>query len=161
MVLEITAQGLIAFGLAAALLVMFSTMDIKTRRVPNDIVAMALMIGLLTGVVTGHLLNQIYLHLVAISIAFLFTIPLFYRGAIGGADAKTVLLVACISPGFEFGQLGDVVFEGILGVLVPLLVMFIIGILYRKKQVEPDDRPIPLIPFLLVGYLLVQLLAFI
>ncbi|MDF1538012.1 MAG: hypothetical protein P1Q69_03825 [Candidatus Thorarchaeota archaeon] len=159
MVLEVTAQGIVAFGLAVGLLVMVGTMDIKTRKVSNDIMAIAIAIGSLTGIVTGHLLDQAFLHLIAFIVTLLLVIPLFYKGAIGGADTKTVMLLAVISPGFEFGQYSDPIFEGILGVLVPLLVMFVMGSIYSKKKVSTDSRRTPLIPFLFIGYLIVQLLV--
>ena len=157
MVLEITSQGVAAFGFAVGVFLLFSYMDLKERKVQNRIVVAAFIIGLSLSLISGHFLDHLYLHLAAICISLL-TIPLFYIGTIGGADLKIIVLLQFVSPGYEFGHYGDFLYEATLGVLFPLIVMFVLGILYSEKKA--DSKPTPLIPFLFVGYLLVQLLVF-
>ncbi|MHA1905706.1 MAG: prepilin peptidase [Candidatus Thorarchaeota archaeon] len=159
MALEISVQGILAFGLVVALLTVFSLMDLKTRKVPNEVMSMSFALGLLMSIVTGHLIDQLYLHLVGIFLAVVFAIPLFYMNAIGGADVKTVILLQFISPGLELGTFAEFVTEGMIGVFAILLSMLALGLLYSRSEGKIDRKQTPLIPFLFVGYLLMQFIV--
>ncbi|MHA2423914.1 MAG: prepilin peptidase [Candidatus Thorarchaeota archaeon] len=159
MAVEITIQGLLAFSLAVALLMFFSLMDLKTRKVPNEVMSMSFALGVLMSIVTGHLIDQLYLHLVGIIFAVVFAIPLFYMNAIGGADVKTVILLQFISPGLELGTFTEFVTEGMIGVFALLLSMLVLGLLYSRREEKIDRKRTPLIPFLFVGYLVMQLIV--
>jgi Flp pilus assembly protein protease CpaA len=134
-------------------------MDFKTRKVSNELMTMSLALGVLMGIVTGHLIDQLYLHLVGIFIAVVFAVPLFYMNAFGGADVKTVILLQFISPGLELGTYAEFVTEGMIGVFTPMLFMLVLGLLYSRSEGKIDGKKTPLIPFLLVGYILMQLIV--
>jgi Flp pilus assembly protein protease CpaA len=159
MAVEITIQGVMAFGLTVSLLTLFSIMDLKTRRVSNEVMIMSLSLGVLMNIVTGHLLDQLYLHLVGVFIAIVFVVPLFYMNTLGGADVKAVILLQFISPGLELGTFEEFITEGMIGVFIPLLFMLVLGLLYSRSDRKIDTEKTPLIPFLLVGYLLMQLIV--
>ncbi|MFW9849946.1 MAG: prepilin peptidase [Candidatus Thorarchaeota archaeon] len=159
MAVEITMQGIMAFGLSVSLLTLFSLMDIKTRKVSNELMTISLAVGVLMSIVTGHLLDQLYLHLVGIFLAVIFAVPLFYMNAFGGADVKTMILLQFISPGLELGNFAEFLAEGMIGVFVPLLFMLVLGLVYSKRGGKTDRDKTPLIPFLFVGYLLMQLIV--
>jgi len=159
MAVEITIQGIMAFGLSVSLLTLFSLMDLKTRKVSNELMTISLALGVLMSIVTGHLLDQLYLHLVGIFLAMVFAAPLFYMNAFGGADVKTVILLQFISPGLELGTFAEFVTEGMMGVFIPLLFMLVLGLLYSRSRGKIASDTTPLIPFLFLGYLLMQLIV--
>lgn len=160
MTLEVTVVGIVALSFTMAILILFSIMDLLTRRVRNGFAAAAILFGIALGYANGHLTSQILLHITAVIFVTVFVIVLFRMGAIGGADAKAALAIAAISPGIEFGVYENVFFEAVIGGGLQLVVMLILGYLYQMKEKDnPERKPAPLIPFLLIGYLLVQLLA--
>ena len=121
-------------------------------------------IGFIIVVLTGHLLNQFALHISSIVFVLIVSYVLFRQGSIGGADAKSLLLIAITSPGVELGDWGNPLFEGIIAGGLEMFVMLLLGTLYwrtKASQSEEDTQIPPLIPFLLIGYLVIQLLAFV
>ena len=74
---------------------------------------------------------------------------------------KSILLIACISPGIEFGVYENLFLEVSIGCLIPVLLMLILGYVYYRKKAEDNTRTTPLIPFLLIGFVAVQLFALI
>ncbi len=156
-----TLQGIVTFAYVLGILVTFSHLDIRARRVPNKVIGITIIASTILGILTGHILAYLLLHLIAVILMICVATVLFKLDAIGGADAKTLVVIAWTSPGMEFATYDNLVFEALIGGLVPLLIMFILGYLYSKKSVTTDSRPTPLIPFLLAGFLLMQVLALI
>jgi hypothetical protein len=76
-------------------------------------------------------------------------------GSIGGADVKILFTVALLSPGFELGDWSQPLLEVIIGLGGEMIVMLLGGYLYWRRQ-SKEGSP-PLIPMLLLGYLIVQL----
>ncbi len=161
MTVEITFSGIASFVYVVVVLFIFSKMDLKDRHVPNQLMGAGMGIGIVLALLTGHLIEQLVLHIMAIVLSLLIGAVLFRLKAIGGADAKSVLLIACISPGIEFGAYENLVLEASIGCLIPVLLMLILGYVYYKKKPENDTRTTPLIPFLLIGFVVVQLFALI
>ena len=166
MVLDPIISASMAFLAAILLLSLYSIMDIRNRRVPNRVLLTGGLIGIAIVILTGHLYSHLILHLSGISTMCLLSYFLFKTGAIGGADLKALVTISIISPGVEFSIWENVVFEGILAACIQILIMLILGYLYwvmnqrRNKLVDEVKTP-PLIPMLLIGYILVQFLAFI
>lgn len=159
MALEITVARLIAFACIVAILTICSILDLRERRVSNEIIIVGLIVGLVLDIASGHIISAFPLHLIALSFATILVVILFRIGAIGGADAKSVVIVSLVSPGIEFSTMENQIFEGILGCAIMLFIMFLFGYIYQVMKKDSHNRATPLIPFLLVGYLAMQLLA--
>lgn len=159
MTLSITLAGMSAFLFISVLLLVFSVFDLRSRRVPNEFVAIGVVLGVIIGTVTGHLYEQLLMHIISIVLALFLGYSLFRIGAIGGADAKSLLLIALVSPGIEFTAYENWIYEATVGGLVPPLFMLLCGYLCSRRGFMIERRRTPLIPFLLVGYLFLQVIA--
>jgi len=85
---------------------------------------------------------------------------LFRVGAFGGADVKTVVTIAILSPGVEFGDWSQPILEGIIAsglLLVAVLLVASVFSQYRRKQEKTSVTP--LLPIMIGAYLAIQLLA--
>ena len=159
MVLDLSLASIVHFIMIISLLVVYSILDLRYRRVKNELVVSGVVVGFIISIFTGHFVASIVLH----TTALLLTIPLAYilfrLGSIGGADVKISFIVSLFSPGLELGDWNQPVLEAILGLGGELLVMLLGGYLYwRIKGANKENVP-PLLPFLLLGYLVVQLFA--
>ena len=159
MVLDLSLASIVHFIMIISLLVVYSILDLRYRRVKNELVVSGVVVGFIISIFTGHFVASIVLH----TTALLLTIPLAYilfrLGSIGGADVKILFIVSLFSPGLELGDWNQPVLEAILGLGGELLVMLLGGYLYwRIKGANKENVP-PLLPFLLLGYLVVQLFA--
>lgn len=133
---------------------------------PNRVLLTGGLVGIAIVILTGHLYSHLILHLSGISAMCLLSYFLFKIGAIGGADLKALVTISIISPGVEFSIWEYVVLEGILAASIQILIMLILGYLYwimnkRENNLVDEAKTTPLIPMLLIGYILVQLIAFI
>ncbi|MGD2072399.1 MAG: hypothetical protein PVG65_02800, partial [Candidatus Thorarchaeota archaeon] len=113
--------------------------------------------GVTVNGLSGHFHENLYLHLFALGFTLSISYILFKLGAFGGADAKSVITVAIISPGFEFVMWENPLMEAILAAGIEVLVMLLLGHLWwhRDNKYDKETVPPPLIPLLLVGYMLV------
>ena len=91
----------------------------------------------------------------------IFAIPISYAlfrlGAFGGADAKALISLALISPGFEFTFWVNPLTEAIIATGIEVIFMLSLGYLwwYQVKKRNENPLPPPLIPLLLIGYLFI------
>lgn len=159
MVLDLSLVSIVNFITIISLLVVYSILDLRYKSVKNELVLVGFIIGGTISVFTGHFVTSVVLH----ATALLLTIPLVYilfrLGSIGGADAKVLFIVSLFSPGIELGNWNQPVLEAILGLGGELLIMLLGGYLYwRVKRNEEESTP-PLLLFLLVGYLAIQIFA--
>ncbi|MFW9918636.1 MAG: prepilin peptidase [Candidatus Thorarchaeota archaeon] len=161
MSLEVTLAGLIAFSFTTLVLLLYSVLDIRTRRISNEIMALGITVALVIGVLTNHLLEMPFLHLGGFIVSVILGYSLFRLKSIGGADAKALILIAISSPGVEFTSFESIVFESILGSLFPVLIMLLFGYLAYRWKPADEHKKTPLMPFLLCGYLILQVLAFV
>lgn len=164
MALEFTLPTVSSFIMAIVLLCAYSWMDLKDRRVANRIVLIGGIVGFGLVMVTGHIIERSILHLTAVTFMFLISYLMFRLNALGGADVKSLITVAIISPGIEFATWDNPVFEAVIGAGMGLFLMLLLGFVYWKSTSKPDSdvrRATPLIPMLLIAYLFVQLLALI
>jgi Flp pilus assembly protein protease CpaA len=159
MVLEITEARLLAFACVVVILTIYSILDLRERRVSNDVIISGIIIGLILDAASGHIISALPLHLIALSFTSIMALGLFRLGAIGGADAKSVVTVSLVSPGIEFSMMENQIFEGIVGCAIMLFIMFLLGHIYQVMKKDRPSPTTPLIPFLLMGYLVIQLLA--
>jgi len=159
MALALTEMSVISFVIVIALLVIYSVLDIKDRKVRNEIVFGGLIVGSVISLFTGHFLHYPELHLTAILLVIPISYILFRLGSIGGADVKVLFTIALLSPGIEFGEWGQQMLEAIIGLGGELVIMLLGGYIYWRSK-DRETTP-PLIPILLIGYVFVQLFALI
>jgi Flp pilus assembly protein protease CpaA len=90
---------------------------------------------------------------------------LFRIGAIGGADVKALLIVAILSPGIQLAMWDSPILEALVGGGMELFIMLSLGYAYTKRpsslrsNSDARVRTVPLIPLLLLGYILIQILS--
>lgn len=150
-------SSLLAFTVTLLLLIIYSAFDVRERKVPNQLLLVGGIIGIAVSFISGHFYENLLLHLFAL----VFTIPisyiLFKIGAFGGADVKALISVAIISPGFEFLISMNPLIEVIIAAGIELVTMLSLGYIwwFQAKNRSKDALPPPLIPFLLIGYLIV------
>jgi Flp pilus assembly protein protease CpaA len=136
----------------------YSVLDVRERRVNNEIIIVGLTVGCTITFLTGHFIQQSWIHLLALVYAVPLSLVLYKSGSIGGADVKVLFTVALLSPGIELGDWSNNILEVVLGFGLQLVIMLIGGYLYWRIK-NRENTP-PLIPMLLVGYLIAQVLAF-
>lgn len=157
MVLNLTVMSITSFLTIIALLVVYSILDIRYRKVKNEIVFIGGVAGCLILVLTEHFVYNMVLHLSALLLNVPLSYILFRIGSIGGADTKVLFTIALLSPGVELGAWSQPILEAIVGLGGELIVMLLGGFLYWKYKSK--ERSPPIIPILLMGYLIVQLFA--
>jgi Flp pilus assembly protein protease CpaA len=121
-------------------------------------------IGICSIIVTGHLFEKIELHVIAGVFVCTISYLLFRLKAIGGADFKSLITIAIVSPGIEFTTWESPIYEAIIGAGLQIGGMLFLGYMVWKFTTRDENdtrRPTPLIPLLLVAYFVVQILAFI
>ena len=140
-----------------SLLVIYSILDVRDRKVKNEIVLAGSIVGCMILLLTGHVVQNSVLHLTAMILVIPISYILFRIGSIGGADVKVLFTIALLSPGIELGVWSQPVLEAIVGLGGELIVMILGGYLYWRYRSR--ERTPPLIPILFLGYLIVQLFA--
>jgi Flp pilus assembly protein protease CpaA len=99
MVLVITVSTISSFIFAVSLLIIYSYLDIKTREIPNRLMFIGGILSLGVILQSDHLIENASLHLTAVLFTLVLGYILFRIGALGGADVKTLITIAIISPG--------------------------------------------------------------
>lgn len=166
MTLDLSVTSLLMFSMTLALLIAYSVMDLRSRLVRNEYLALGGVLGFSLAVLSGHLTANSMLHLTAIIFVASVSYLLFKIGAIGGADAKTLLIVAIVSPGIELAIWDSPILEALIGAGLGLFIMLLLGYVYTrwssslKSNSDGEYQAVPLIPFLLLGYILIQALSF-
>ena len=107
MVFIITMSTIASFVFTTALLIMYSVLDLRTRKVSNQIFLIGGIAGFAVILLFGHIVDYALLHLTAVLVAVILGYILFRIGAVGGADVKTLITIAIISPGIEFASWGN------------------------------------------------------
>ncbi|MFX1605590.1 MAG: prepilin peptidase [Promethearchaeota archaeon] len=158
MVLDSSVAAISSFLTTTSLLVIYSILDIRQRKVSNEYIAAGGIVGGAVILLTGHFVDDIILHVTALVIVSAMGYILFRLRSIGGADVKSLLLVALISPGIEFRVLNIPVLEAVAGMGGEFFVMLMGGYLYWRIKINDENATPPLIPFLLLGYLAIQLI---
>lgn len=144
----------------SSLLIIYAWLDCRNKVIPNRIILIGLCMGTLIVILSGHLLQYMVLHITSGLFMLILGYTLFRIGAFGGADVKTVLTIAIVSPGIEFASWNDPILEAVFIAGLQLGAMMGGGYLYsRMKAVERRPKVIPLIPVLLGAYLVLQLLV--
>jgi Flp pilus assembly protein protease CpaA len=159
MVLDLSLVSILSFFTIISLLVIYSSLDIRDRKVMNEVVFGGGIVGSIVLILTGHFASNLILHLTALLLVIPLTYILFRIGSIGGADAKVLFIVAFISPGIELGSWNQPVLEAILALGVEFVSMLLGGYLYWRFRRNDGNTTPPLLPFLLVGYLAIQVIA--
>jgi Flp pilus assembly protein protease CpaA len=158
MVLVISMSTIAAFVYTTTLLLTYTVLDLRTRRVPNQVMLVGGIVGLAIVLLFDHIVDNTILHVTAVSVVLILGYIVFRIGALGGADVKALLTIAIISPGIEFAKWVDPILEGIAIVGVQLGITLLCGYLFSRRRTE-GSKSIPMIPIILGAYLIVQLLA--
>ncbi len=158
MVLVITASAIFSFTFATILLFIYSVYDLRTRKVPNQVMFVGAIVGLIIVTLSGHIVEQAMLHLTAVLVTLILGYVLFRIGSFGGADVKAIFTIAILSPGVEFGSWGNPIMEGIVIVGLQLVITLVSGYLISKR-IADGPEVIPLIPVIFATYLMLQVLA--
>ena len=158
MVLEITVSAILSFTFATILLFIYSVFDLRTRKVPNQVILGGAIVGLAIVILSGHIVEQAMLHLTAVLVTLVLGYILFRIGSFGGADVKAIFTIAIISPGIEFGSWGDPVLEAILAIGLLLVIALVSGYIISQRKTVGTEV-VPLIPIIFTAYLVLQVLA--
>ena len=160
MVLDLSFASIMSFVTILSLLLIYSFLDIRDRKVMNEVVVGGGVVGCIVLILTGHFASNLVLHLAALLLVMPLSYILFRFGSVGGADAKVLFLVALISPGIELGIWTQPILEATIGLGGELIVMLLGGYLYWRIKRNSENVTPPLLPFLFVGFLVIQLVAF-
>ena len=139
MVLDLSIVSIVTFLTITSLLVVYSILDIRDRRVMNEVVFAGGVVGCIVSILTGHFIANLVLHLTALLLVIPLAYILFRIGSIGGADAKILFIVALISPGIELGILSQPILEAIVGIGGELVVILLGGYLYWRFKRNEDN----------------------
>jgi Flp pilus assembly protein protease CpaA len=159
MVLDLSVASILSFCTITVLLAIYSFFDIHDRNVKNEFILTGAVVGCIVFLLTGHFTSNVILHVFSLVMVAPLVYILFRIGSIGGADAKSLFVVSLISPGIELGVWNQPILEAIIGLGGELIVMLLGGYLYWRFRGNSEDPTPPLLPFLLMGYLVIQMLA--
>ncbi|MFW9887367.1 MAG: prepilin peptidase [Candidatus Thorarchaeota archaeon] len=159
MTLDLSLTSLVAFATTLTILIFFAILDIRDRRIANHFVLIGGAGGFVITILTDHLSQNPILHLTAFPFVTVLSYATFRIGAIGGADLKALVILSITSPGIELALWVDPVLEAIVGGGLMMLFMLIAGYVYSNRSIRSSESGTPLIPFLSVAYVLIQLLA--
>lgn len=157
MELVITVSTISSFSFMTGLFIIYSVFDLRYRKIPNRVMLIGGILGIGVILLSGHLIENVFLHLISVILTLILGYVLFRIGSLGGADVKTLLTIAIVSPGVEFADWNDPLLEGILIVGMLFITTLMAGYLISKRKTE--NSVIPLIPVLFSVYLVLQLLA--
>jgi len=158
MELVITLSTISSFIFMVSLFIIYSVLDMRYREVPNRVILVGGILGLGVILLSGHLIELAILHMTAVILTLILGYVLYRIGSLGGADVKTLLTIAIVSPGVEFANWNNPVLEGILVVGMLLIITLMVGYLISRRKTD-GSAMIPLIPVLFSAYLVLQLLA--
>ena len=149
--------SILAFTITLTLLFIYSAFDIRDRRIPNRVMLVGGVVGSAVTIISGHFYESLLLHLFGLLFSIVLSYILFRLGAFGGADAKVLITVAIISPGFEFITWINPIVETIIATGIEAAIMLSLGSVwwYQTKKNNKESPPPPLVPLLLFGYILV------
>ena len=122
--------------LGIALFVAAAYGDVKTLRIPNALVAAVAALGLGRLIVIGDLSFGLYT-VSASLVVFIATFLLFWRGVVGGGDAK-LLTAAGLLIGYH-DLFNFLLVMGICGALVSVAVL----VMPRSSVMASDEQPLP------------------
>jgi Flp pilus assembly protein protease CpaA len=153
--------SLLVFAITISLLLIYSIFDIRDRRIPNRVMLVGGIIGLAVTIISGHFYESLLLHLFSLLFTIVLSSVLFKLGAFGGADVKVLITVGIISPGFEFVIWINPIVEAIIAIGIETTIMLFLGSVwwYQTKKNDKGTQPPPLVPLLLLGYILVTIFA--
>jgi len=156
----------ISFATAVILLLVFSFLDVRERKVSNGLLSAGGLIGCVVSILTGQLFRLPFLYLSTLSFVLALSYVLFRLGALGGADVKALIVVTLTSPGVVYAHWENQIYEGVMIGAIEILAMLFAGYLYsqirlRSGRNSSEERAVPLIPLLLAGFVVVQMMPFI
>ncbi|MCF2135703.1 MAG: prepilin peptidase [Candidatus Thorarchaeota archaeon] len=150
---------ILSFLTVVIALIPFSILDLRYRRVSNRYTMASIVVGCMLITLTGQIFIELWIHLFAIVLMLWFVLVLYRIGSLGGADVKILLFVSITSPGLVFVVWDDFIIEGLVGTGMMVVLILILASTYsRTKRSTQHDRT-PLVPFMLIAYLCIQMLS--
>ncbi|MHA1484712.1 MAG: hypothetical protein ACTSPR_05285 [Candidatus Thorarchaeota archaeon] len=124
------------------------------------------MVGCIVAILTGQISSRLVLYISALTFVLALSYLLFRLGALGGADVKALLVVTITSPGLVYGHWEHQIYEGVMIGAIEVLVMILLGYCYwlihrHSSRTSSGKRTVPLLPMLLGGYMIVQMIPLI
>ena len=158
MELVITFSAIASFTFMVSLFIIYSIFDVRHREIPNRVMVTGGTLGLGVILLSNHFMEHTILHLTSVGLTLVLGYVLFRIGSLGGADVKTLLTIAIISPGVELASWNNPMLESILSVGFLLIITLLAGYLISRKKTD-SSVVIPLIPVLFGAYLVLQIFA--
>ncbi len=154
-VLIVLPHNVILFGATVVMLTIGGLTDLTGRVVPNRLTYTSIVVGGALVMMTGCFVTLWLKYVIVGTFVVPVTYFLFRIGAIGGGDAKILLAINIMTPGFVFVEgfqwtILEVV-TGYCGVVMPALTLAIL-----TKNTGRTMR-FPLVPFFLVAYVSIQM----
>jgi len=151
-------SGIVIVLYVILLLLVLSVADIRSRTAPNSYLVGGGSIGILIEIAMG-VEPEIILRVISLAFTMTLVLSLYRIGAVGGGDVKTLIVVALLSPGLPTMTCDDEVLEAVLAGGIELFVMLLLGTIHSRFRSDGGrtSEITPLIPYLLVGYLVVQI----
>ncbi len=148
---------MVLFACSVVVLAVASVTDLRDRTVPNWLSATAMTAGASLSILTGDLFLRLPVYISTILFVLLIAYVLFRIGALGGGDAKILLAVAIISPGTVFVEVDSAL--ALLEGVVPfgLMLVLTLGMGHIYHRMSNSSQQTPLVPLMLLSYLMVQL----
>ncbi|MHA1771381.1 MAG: prepilin peptidase [Candidatus Thorarchaeota archaeon] len=159
MLIEMTLPHILSFFVVVVVLIQFSILDLRYRRVSNRYTMASIVVGCALITLTGLIFTELWIHLCAIILMSWFVLVLYRIGALGGADVKILLFVSITSPGLEFVTWNNFVLEALVGTGMVVVLMLILASVYSRTGRSMEHTQTPLIPFMLISYLCIQMIA--
>lgn len=157
MTVDQSISGIVIVLYVILLLLVLSVADIRSRTAPNSYLVGGGGIGILIEIAMG-VEPEIILRVISLAFTMALALSLYRIGAVGGGDVKTLIVVALLSPGLPTTTC-DEVLEAVLAGGIELFVMLLLGTIHSRFRSDGGrtSEITPLIPYLLVGYLVVQI----
>ena len=158
MSIDQSISGIVIVLYVISLLLVLSVADIRSRTAPNSYLVGGGGIGILIEIAMG-VEPEIILRVIGLAFTVALALSLYRLGAVGGGDVKTLIVVALLSPGLPTMTCDDEVLEAVLVGGIELFVMLLLGTIHSRLRSgrRQTSETTPLIPYLLVGYLVVQI----
>ena len=158
MTVDQSISGIVIVLYVILLLLVLSVADIRSRTAPNSYLVGGGGIGILIEIAMG-VEPEIILRVISLAFTMALALSLYRIGAVGGGDVKTLIVVALLSPGLPTTTCDYEVLEAVLAGGIELFVMLLLGTIHLRFRSDGGrtSEITPLIPYLLIGYLVVQI----
>jgi len=138
---------------ALPFLISYSWIDIRTKRLSNELIVIFGLVGLLLIILTS---KPLIYSLISMFLMFILAIALWLFGTIGGADAKLIIVLSLFMPNINF-------LNTLHQFIIFLLCLGILGTsygLYSRNRARKGQTRVPFIPVITLVYILTIFLMY-